>query len=82
MHGASGARGVRRSAVALAALLIVGGLAGNVSRAGSAAAEAGSKVTQAKFTQAKAFDVSRPLRDLAKERSVPAVNEAAVGFGP
>jgi hypothetical protein len=76
MHGASWEIRVARGVVVLAALLTVA-FVGEASHAGSAAAEGAPR-----FTEAKAFDVSKPLRILAQGREAPPVNEAAVGFGP
>jgi hypothetical protein len=67
---------VRRGIVVLAALLTAA-FAGYASQAGSAAATGGPK-----FSEAKAFDVSKPLKELARGRKAPPVNEAAVTFGP
>jgi hypothetical protein len=41
-----------------------------------------AKVKGPKFTEAVAFDVSKPLRELAKGRKAPTVNKAALSFGP
>jgi hypothetical protein len=79
MHGPSGgmrAPLVRRGIVILAALLTAA-FAGSGSQAGSAAATGGPK-----FSEAKAFDVSKPLKELAKGRKAPPVDEAAITFGP
>lgn len=76
MHGASRRMRVRRGIVVLAALLTAA-FAGYASQAGSAAATGGPK-----FSEAKAFDVSKPLTELARGRKAPPVNEAAVTFGP
>jgi hypothetical protein len=67
---------VRRGIVVVAALLTAA-FAGYASQAGSAAATGGPK-----FSEAKAFDVSKSLKELAKGRTAPPVNEAAVTFGP
>jgi hypothetical protein len=40
------------------------------------------KVKGPTFTDAVAFDVSKPLRELAKDRKAPAVNKAALSQGP
>jgi len=40
------------------------------------------KVKGPKFTEATAFDVSKPLRELAKGRKAPAVDKAALSHGP
>ena len=40
------------------------------------------KAKDPKFTEAVAFDVSKPLKELAKGRTAPAVNKAALSKGP
>ncbi len=40
------------------------------------------KVKGPKFTEAAAFDVSKPLKELVKGRQAPAVNKAALSHGP
>lgn len=40
------------------------------------------KVKGPKFTEAKAFDVSKPLKELAEDRKAPPVNTAALAHGP
>jgi hypothetical protein len=41
-----------------------------------------AKAKGPKFSDAVAFDVSKPLKELAKGRKAPAVNKAALSYGP
>ena len=63
--------------VALAAAVVTV-IAAGTTQAGPTAA----KVKGPKFSDAVAFDVSKPLTELAKDRKAPAVNKAALSQGP
>jgi hypothetical protein len=81
MHKAC--RGKRRArsfhaVPALLAALLIAVVAVSATATGSGAATN----DEPKFTEASAFDVSRPLRDLADDRTTPSVDLAAIGHGP
>jgi hypothetical protein len=73
-------RGLRAWKVALPVLVaaVVTMMAAGTTQAGPTA----FKVKGPKFSDAVAFDVSKPLRELAKDRKAPAVNKAALSYGP
>jgi hypothetical protein len=75
MHALSGGTWVRRRGVFVLAALLIAALAA-AAHAGPAAA-AGPE-----FSGAVAFDVSKPLAELAAGRTAPPVDDAALGFGP
>jgi hypothetical protein len=72
-------RGLRAWKIALPVLVaaVVTMMAAGTTQAGPTA----PKVNGPKFSEAKAFDVSKPLSELAKGRKAPAVDKAALSYG-
>ena len=73
-----GARPLRYALPLMAIAVVVLVATAGTTQAGPTAFKANGP----KFSQAVAFDVSKPLKELAKGRKAPAVNKAALSYGP
>jgi hypothetical protein len=63
-------------------LALVAAVVAAIAAGGTQAGPNVLKTEGPKFTDATAFDVSKPLKELAKGRTAPPVNKAALGRGP
>lgn len=75
-------RGRRIPRVRSGVVLLVAVLATTVAVSATQAGSTAATKAQPKFSDAKAFDVSKPLRELAKGRTAPSVDKTALGHGP